>query len=244
MVGFEICRLGPALTVSGGLLLSGVSACAPTQWTPGPGQTAAAFEPAKGNCEMVAQGADQGLVAVGSPQFVGSAQFGNSLGNAMREKRAFKACMRASGFVVVDEQMQARVEARKAEVKEILDRRRECFGKLRVQPAYADIVGHLSDPVTHAYTIEQMSDKSMPSPDQERELASYADKAHVCQSAAVTALNNVLPAAAQVIEETTEKSDSEAIAFAQGRMTWGQFASGEHEITMQSKTAFSHVSLL
>ncbi len=84
-----------------------LAACAPTQWTPGPGTNAADFGRASGQCKLVSMGAATGpgfVAASGSPAFVGTAVgvsiLASAIGSAVRQKQAFDACMEASGFVV------------------------------------------------------------------------------------------------------------------------------------------------
>jgi hypothetical protein len=89
-----------------GLALSG---CASHSWAPGPGQNAAAFGPASGQCKLVAMsgGSGGGFVAArGSPQFVGAVVGGSvllgAIGSAVRQHNIYEACMEANGFIAVD----------------------------------------------------------------------------------------------------------------------------------------------
>lgn len=75
--------------------------CVNHVWAPGP-TASAPFPQASGRCKLVAMGADQGFVAVGNSNYVAGAAIGNALGNAVRENRAYNACMEAEGFVPVE----------------------------------------------------------------------------------------------------------------------------------------------
>jgi hypothetical protein len=78
-------------------------------WAPGPSQSAENFSRTKGQCKLMAMGADNGsgfAYAQGSPQFVGSYlgafTIDSAIGSHNRQQSAFNACMEAQGFVEVN----------------------------------------------------------------------------------------------------------------------------------------------
>lgn len=89
------------------IMLPLASGCAVHTWAPGPTATLP-FVQASGRCKLVAMGADQPFAAVGNAYYVAGAAIGNGLGNAVRENRAYNACMEAAGFIAVDEQAPGR----------------------------------------------------------------------------------------------------------------------------------------
>lgn len=80
------------------ILLSG---CQYHTWAPGP-TASMPFEQASGQCNLMSMGADRGVFAFGSPGYVSGAVIGNGIGNAIRENRAYNACMEAQGFIETD----------------------------------------------------------------------------------------------------------------------------------------------
>lgn len=94
------------MKLSGGialLVLPLLVGCAHRTWAPGPTATMPAQQ-AAGQCKLVAMGAQQGFVAVGSAAYVGGAALGNAIGNAIRTGVAFDSCMEGQGFIPVPDQ--------------------------------------------------------------------------------------------------------------------------------------------
>jgi hypothetical protein len=80
-----------------------LTGCVAHEWAPGPGLTAADFEPAKARCSLAARHSDSGFAAVGSPAFVGVSALGAAIGNTARAQQDFNDCMLASGWRIADE---------------------------------------------------------------------------------------------------------------------------------------------
>lgn len=96
------CRpAGPVVLLSALCLLS---ACATHQFTPGPGKTAADFEPDSAKCGLFARNANPGVTfqAHGSPKFVAAstaeATFGYGIASADRANEDYNDCMEVNGW--------------------------------------------------------------------------------------------------------------------------------------------------
>ena len=87
------------------LMLAG---CVQHTFAPGPGMSAADFEPESAQCRLFARGARSGFgfAAAGSPQFVGAsmggAALGYAIGSAVEMNRNFNDCMEARGWRIAD----------------------------------------------------------------------------------------------------------------------------------------------
>jgi PDZ domain-containing protein len=87
------------------LLLGG---CVQHTFAPGPGMSAADFEPDSAQCRLFARGARSGFAfgAVGSPKFVGAsmggASLGYAIGSAVEMNQNFNDCLEARGWRIAD----------------------------------------------------------------------------------------------------------------------------------------------
>ncbi len=81
--------------------------CVQHNWAAGPDATMP-FGRASGQCKLVSMGAGGGgfIGASGSPQFVaatvGAGLIAGAIGSAVRQQRAYDACLEAHGFVIND----------------------------------------------------------------------------------------------------------------------------------------------
>lgn len=88
-------------------LCAALSGCVSHTWAPGP-TASLPFEQASGQCQLVAMGAERPIGAAfwGSSSTValglGTSVLAGSIGNAVRENRAYNACLQAAGFVAAD----------------------------------------------------------------------------------------------------------------------------------------------
>src|SRR5215472_3195544 len=71
-------------------------------WAPGPG-AAGTFEENKGFCSLLARNSGGSFFASGDPDVVAGAIFGGAAGGEIEAQRDFNDCMRARGWVPVDE---------------------------------------------------------------------------------------------------------------------------------------------
>jgi len=99
------CRLSHTLIVACAALLGG---CVQHTFAPGPGMSAADFEPDSARCRLFARGANPGqsFEAYGSQQFVAAsmtaAMVGGAIGDAIRTNVNYNDCMEAHGWRVAD----------------------------------------------------------------------------------------------------------------------------------------------
>ena len=87
------------------LMLAG---CVQHTFAPGPGMSAADFEPEFAQCRLFARGSRSGFgfAAAGSPRFVGAsmagAALGYAIGSAIETNQNFNDCMEARGWRIAD----------------------------------------------------------------------------------------------------------------------------------------------
>lgn len=89
----------PAILAVLALSLGG---CAVHNWAPGPGLTAADFQPAAARCRLMARHSGSDFSASGSPKFVAGAAVGYVIGDAVRSQADFNDCMLADGWQIAD----------------------------------------------------------------------------------------------------------------------------------------------
>jgi hypothetical protein len=85
------------------MLVLSMGACVAHNWAPGPGVSAADFEPAKARCSLLARHSGSDFAAFGSLSYVAGAALGHAIGESVRTQRDFNDCMLASGWRIADQ---------------------------------------------------------------------------------------------------------------------------------------------
>jgi hypothetical protein len=85
------------------MLVLSLGACAAHTWAPGPGMSAADFEPAKARCSLLARHSGSDFAAFGSESYVAGAAVGHVIGESVRTQQDFNDCMLAGGWRIADQ---------------------------------------------------------------------------------------------------------------------------------------------
>lgn len=87
------------------VLALALGGCAHKAWVAGPNvPPQLTYEQVAANCRMMARGTATGVMAAGSPAFVGGALVGSAIGNGVKVAANFDDCMLASGYLPAPEQ--------------------------------------------------------------------------------------------------------------------------------------------
>jgi hypothetical protein len=99
-----------------------------------------------------------------------------------------------------------------------------CRAEVRERPKYASIVVHYAKLETGQFSLEQLSDKRIPTPEEARLVALYYDDIGVCLSNydKVVAANR--PTAFTIIKENRNKQAQTTVRLVQRRISWGEAA--------------------
>jgi hypothetical protein len=85
------------------MLVLSMGACVAHNWAPGPGVSAADFEPAKARCSLLARHSGSDFAAFGSLSYVAGAALGHAIGESVRTQRDFNDCMLVSGWRIANQ---------------------------------------------------------------------------------------------------------------------------------------------
>lgn len=207
----------------GAILLAG---CATHAWAPGP-NAKGTFDEASAQCSLMARHSGSGeFYAQGSPGFVAGATVGAAVGDAIRTQADFNDCMKASGWVVADADPDsvAKAEAMKARVAAIHELFESCQGAVRNNPKYAALLPHLKDVSVGHYTLTQMSDSHVPTPQEATLLAEYGDKTDVCTESAAAQISSIDPRIGQAFQKLNSRVRNLDLALINRQMSWGEYA--------------------
>jgi hypothetical protein len=195
------------------MLVLSLGGCAAHTWAPGPGMSAADFEPAKARCSLLARHSGGDFAAFGSESYVAGAALGHAIGESAQAQRDFNDCMLAAGWRIADQPAAAAAAApqdpRIARLKEIRAELTTCINAIRAKPTYASLQPHLIDLNTGRYTMVQLADERIPTPEESRLLTAYVDERASCTDNFVAAGSQILPSAAPILAQ--ERSDSQAL---------------------------------
>jgi TonB family protein len=201
------------------------------EWAPGPGMGAAEFEQAKARCSLEARHSGSGFAAIGSPAFVGAAALGATIGSSNRTQQDFNDCMLAGGWRIADQLAAAAPQDQGiARLTEIRAELTACINVIRAKPTYASLQPHLIDLNTGRYTMAQLADERIPTPEESRLLTAYVDERASCTDNFVTAGSQILPVAAPILAQ--EKSDGQAVLLllVKRQLTWGEAAQRSQQL--------------
>jgi hypothetical protein len=113
-----------------------------------------------------------------------------------------------------------------------------CLETIRAKPEYAAVVRHLSDPPTTA----QMTDGTLPTPEEARLFGMLHDEVTNCRSQLETALLPVRQDVVQMLGEIDTETRNNAIAFSEGKVTWGEQARRGAALNAAAKAKFLALS--
>jgi len=204
------------------LILAG---CATHTWAPGPGVSVADFDPTKARCSIMARNGGTGFAASGSASFVAGAALGNAIGNAIKANSDFNDCMVASGFQVADKTQgqQDRDAELKQQVKSYADAGKSCIANVQSDDKYTSIAGHFPDPMTGRFSMKQLADTSIPTPDEAQLVAEYYDDSAACRRLAIDGIVQVVPASSTAFEQQASDVETLTRKLIRREISWGDY---------------------
>jgi hypothetical protein len=214
-----------ALATLAVLLLSG---CAAKQyaWTK-PDLTQADFARDKYACVRDARSSASSAYLTGG-YYVGNTYIpttgGASSGEIVNEN-IFKPCMEAKGYALTAAQPSAAVQEVKAKLQAMNSQLKACVNALRSKPQYAALVPHLSDVATGAYTMAQLTDKSLATPAESQAVVAYTDELNgSCSNQYRASAKAIVPASGPIYEHRKTLTDNLVILLVEHKISWGEYA--------------------
>lgn len=213
------------------ILLTG---CAQHTWAPGP-TAQGTFEQAKAQCSLMARHSGGSYYAQGTPAFVGGAMAGAAIGEAIRTQEDFNDCMSAGGWIATDVHSKANDAqiAARDHLQSIMSEAKLCAATAQANPKYAAIASHMRPVDAAHFTMTQMSDTTVPTPEQAALFASYSDEAAQCRDKTVEALRSIGPRASQALIQSNQIVTAVNLKLAQRQITWGQYARAGEDVNTQ-----------
>lgn len=108
-----------------------------------------------------------------------------------------------------------------------------CAATAQANPKYAAIASHMRPVDTQHFTMAQMSDATVPTPDQAALFASYSDETAQCRDKTVEALRSIDPRASQALIQSNQIVTAVNLKLVQRQITWGQYARAGEEVNTQ-----------
>jgi hypothetical protein len=193
--------------------------------------SAADFEPAKARCSLLARHSGSDFTAFGSESYVAGAAVGHVIGESVRTQQDFNDCMLAGGWRIADQpNAAAPQDPRIARLKEIRAELTTCINAIRAKPIYASLQPHLIDLNIGRYTMAQLADERIPTPEESRLLSAYVDERDSCTDNFAATGSQILPAAAPILAQ--ERSDGQAllVLLVKRQLTWGEAAQRSQQL--------------
>ena len=203
------------------LLLAG---CVSHTWAPGP-DAQGTFEEAKARCSLMARASERGFYASGSPRFVAGAALGAAVGNAVEAQANFNDCMSATGWIAVDAKAAAPTPAQAnavSRLQAVLADSKMCIANIQQKPTYAAISSHVL--TGGRYTLTQLSDTNIPTPDEAKLVAEYGDETAQCRDRAINEISQMDPRAARTLQEAAGRARDLDVILIHRQMSWGEHA--------------------
>ncbi len=212
-----------------------VAGCAQHTWAPGP-TAQGTFEQANARCSLMSRHSGGGYYAQGTPAFVGGAVAGAAIGEAIRAQADYNDCMFADGWVATDAKTKPNPAqtADRERFQAMENDLKICLATVRANPKYASIVPHLVDISSGKYSLTQMADTSLPTPDDGKTIASYGDEADQCRAKLAEAIGERDPRMGQTISQQHSLVNEMNLRLIQRRITWGQYAKAMQDLSDQA----------
>ena len=109
-------------------------------------------------------------------------------------------------------------------VKEARAAMTACIAETRNEPKYAPIISHYPNIETGQYSIEQLSNKNIPSPAEGKLVALMYDYAGVCRNLFDKSIQENRPDLSSLLEQSRNSVSAITIELAQSKISWGEAA--------------------
>lgn len=122
-----------------------------------------------------------------------------------------------------------------ATIKEAAAKNCVCIETMRNKQEYEPIAMHFKNLETRQYTIEQLTDKSIPSPQEAHLAASLYDELAECRSSLRAAIASVREDALPILAENERQDENIVIRIVQRQISWGEAAQAEQALTVATQ---------
>jgi hypothetical protein len=215
------CRLVRVIYVAI-LLLTLVSCAQPVKWSPGPGVAVTDFEPVKARCSLMARHGGGDFVAYGSQSYVAGAELGHAIGEAVRMQADFSDCMKASGWLPVNSEMEASRNLKRIQIATLREQQLSCVNEVRGNARYDTLVTHLADVRSGNYSMLQLTDESIPTAAESHLVAAYWDEAKPCLTKGAEELSTIVPEAVPIRPQQISDNEQVIILLVKRQISWGE----------------------
>jgi hypothetical protein len=154
----------------------------------------------------------------------------------------FKPCMEAKGYNLTTAQPTAAVQEVKTKLQAIASQLRACVTTIRTKPQYAVLASHFSDVTSGAFSISQLTDKSLATSAEAQAMAAYSDEANSsCSDQFRASAKAVVPALGPIFERSKAAADSKTILLVDRKITWGEYAQDVKQVREETASQVSQI---
>ncbi len=153
--------------------------------------------------------------------------------------------MVAEGWQVADQtdaQMDQAAEI-KGKIKSAGYEIKACLAGIREEEKFTPIASHFPDPNTGKFSMEQLSDTSIPDNEQAKLVAQYYDEAMTCRRPAVDKIVQLAPASSDAFEQHSAQNEAITKRLVQHQATWGDFAQSAEANQAELRTKLGYIHL-
>jgi hypothetical protein len=138
----------------------------------------------------------------------------------------FRPCMEAQGYTLTAAQATTpAAQEVKTKIQALSSQRQACINATRSKPQYAALASHLSVVATGAFSIAQLTDKSLATSAESQAVVSYYDEVNsTCNYQYVASVKAFLPAAGPIFAQAITAYDGVAVLLVERKPTWGEYA--------------------
>jgi hypothetical protein len=155
----------------------------------------------------------------------------------------FKPCMESKGYSLVSARPSVTTQTMAAQLKVIGEKTAECIRAVRRKPEYQGLASHFPDR-TGNYTLQQLSDQSLPTTSEARAMTAYSDEAvSSCNRPAIEELGRISPAIGAITQRSLAASQDAVLLVVQRKVTWGEFAQKAKGLREDYRANLSQVRL-
>ncbi len=120
-----------------------------------------------------------------------------------------------------------------AAIKEARSEVHACIAANREQPKYTEILSHYPDLESHQYTIEQLSDKNVPTTQEARLVASLYDGSEKCRALWTKVIAENRPDVIPIVDESNNALARITMNLVQRKISWGEAAQQSQAVSAE-----------
>ena len=126
-------------------------------------------------------------------------------------------------------------------IKGAIAQYRECTSDVRKTPEFAALDAHLANPETGQFTMEQLTDKAIPTAQEAHLLASLYDDFSECRSSLKTAVGGVRPDLVPVLTDEDRQKANIVIKLVQRQISWGDAAQAGQAVNSATQEKLAEI---